>query len=602
MWRVQLGADTRTRAEPLSVPSCLQRPLTVLLTSVGNEALPGFGHDLRLRAPTWRLIGTDMRDDPTRTRRCDAFHRVPARSDPAYLPELLRICQLEQVDLLLPLSTRDQDFFSAPSTQEAIRSALGPVPVVVSDEDAVARANTKIALFECMGADSALLPPSRVVDGPDQALAALKELCAEHGAALLKADQGTGAQGMLRVGRPGADAAPAEDALWLSIERAQQELSAEQGAGSGLWPRQVVAYLPGAEYSVDVLCDAGEVLAGVVRLRLASRGGLATDSVVVADADVMEAARAVVRATRLSYVANVQFRRDASGAPRLLEVNPRIPGTIGLSVNGGLNLPLAAMCQALGEKLPLPEPSLGLRALRHGDVLYTLHRFGAQPGADHEHCGALPELIEGDEPTFVLWDLDGTLVRLQVGLDDISAWKQSLQERFEDFGWTGGWSPLLPSLEAALEQAADQLSDQQAEELRQQCYSDLDQWEEAALRGVLVADEVVRLLTDLSRCELHMALVSNNGPLAVGRGLSALDEHLSAIGAGTTGLSAVVARGPGLRAKPCEDMFVAALRLLERQHGEAARIVCVGDAPGDLDAAAALHRSIGLPVDFLGIH
>jgi phosphoglycolate phosphatase-like HAD superfamily hydrolase len=340
----------------------------------------------------------------------------------------------------------------------------------------------------------------------------------------------------------------------------------------------------------------------VVRLRLASRGGLATDSVVVDDADVMDAAHAVVRATGLSYVANVQFRRDASGAPRLLEVNPRIPGTIGLSVNAGLNLPLAAMCQALGEKLPLPEPQVGLRAIRHGDVLYTLHRFGAQPGAGHEHCGALPELIEGDEPTFVLWDLDGTLVRLQVGLDDIAVWKQSLQERFESFGWTGGWSPLLPSLEAALEQAAGQLSDQQAEELRQQCYLELDQWEAAALRGVSVVHEVVRLLTDLSRCELHMALVSNNGPMAVARGLSILDEHLSAIGAGTTGFSALLARGPGLRAKPCDDMFVESVRLLERQHGEASRIVCIGDAPGDLAAAAALHVSTGLPVDYLGIH
>ena len=119
------------------------------------------------------------------------------------------------------------------------------------------------------------------------------------GAALLKEDRGTGAQGMLRVGRPGADAAPAEDAQWLSIERAKQELSAEQREGRGSWPRQVVAYLPGSEYSVDVLCDAGDVLAGVVRLRLASRGGLATDSVVVDDADVRDAAHAVVRRPRV---------------------------------------------------------------------------------------------------------------------------------------------------------------------------------------------------------------------------------------------------------------------------------------------------------------
>ena len=589
------------RTESLAAPPCLQRPLTVLLTSVGNEALPGFGGDLRRRAPSWRLIGTDMCEHHGRTILCDAFHLVPPRREASYLPELIRICKAEGVGLLVPLSTRDQDYFSEASVQAALREALGAVEIVVSDEAAVARANRKIALFDCLGDDSDLLPENRVVNDPASALAALADLCAKHGAALLKDDEGTGAAGMLRVGSPSRDAAPATDAQWLSIERAKQQLSDEQRAGHGAWPRQVVAYLPGEEYSVDVLCAAGKVLAAVVRLRLASRGGLATDAVVVDAPDVLAAAGAVAVAAGLSFVANVQFRRDASGAPRLLEVNPRIPGTIGLTVNAGLNLPLAAMCQALGERLPLPEPRWGLRAMRHGGVLYSLHRFDRAPATGYEHCGDLLELIEGDEPTAVIWDLDGTLVRLQVGLEDIAGWKRALQERFACFGWSGGWSPLLPSLEGALREAAAQLSEQDAADLRRHCYAELEAWESAALRGVSVVPDVARLLTDLSRCELHMALVSNNGPTAADRGLAALSEHLSALGAGTTGISTVVTRGPNLRAKPCDDMYREALRLLERQHGEVSRVVCIGDSPGDLAAAAALHQSSGLPVDFLGI-
>ena len=496
----------------------------------------------------------------------------------------------------MPLSTRDQDYFSDPQ----VRAALGALPVVISTAEAVARANTKIALFEAVGEDSGLLPIGQVVHNPDEAIAVLRSLVAEHGAALLKQDEGTGGQGMLRVGRPASDPAPVADAQWLSIERATALLDDEQRSGGGLWPRQAVAYLPGEEYSVDVLCDQGEVLAGLVRLRRASRGGLATDSETVSAPGVLDAARQVVACAGLSYVNNVQFRRDAQGAPRLLEVNPRIPGTIGLTVQAGLNLPLAACCLALGERLSLPEPELGLRAIRHGEVLYTLRRLGGGAEASSEFTpGSLTDLIAGEDEVFVLWDLDGTLVNLDVQLSEIASWKEQLQDRFEPFGWTDGWSPLLPSLEAALALSAASLAEDEAQALCEEVYARLDEWETAALRGVEVVAPVVELLTALSRCEVHLALVSNNGPGAVARGLAALDEYLTAIGAGTSGLSAVVSRAAGLAAKPAGDMLVEAVRQLERQHGEASRVVYIGDSPGDLEASRALCEASGLPVDFL---
>jgi phosphoglycolate phosphatase-like HAD superfamily hydrolase len=308
----------------------------------------------------------------------------------------------------------------------------------------------------------------------------------------------------------------------------------------------------------------------------------------------------VVACAGLSYVNNVQFRRDAQGDPRLLEVNPRIPGTIGLTVQAGLNLPLAACCLALGERLSLPEPELGLRAIRHGEVLYTLRRFGrGDESSSASTPGSLTDLIVGEDPVFVLWDLDGTLVKLDVPLREIATWKEQLQVRFEPFGWTGGWSPLLPSLEAALALAAASLADDEAQALCTDVYARLDEWEAAAVRDVEVVVGVVELLTVLSRCEVHMGLVSNNGPAAVALGLAVLDEHLTALGSGTTGLSAVVCRAPGRAAKPAGDPLAEAVRQLERQHGEPMRVVYIGDSPGDLAASRALFESSGLPVDFL---
>jgi carbamoyl-phosphate synthase large subunit len=52
-------------------------------------------------------------------------------------------------------------------------------------------------------------------------------------------------------------------------------------------------------------------------------------------------------------VANVQLRRAADGTPSLLEINPRFPGALPLTIAAGVDMPSYVLDLALG--LPLPE-------------------------------------------------------------------------------------------------------------------------------------------------------------------------------------------------------------------------------------------------------
>lgn len=368
----------------------LDSPRTLLLTSVGNEAIHGFVDALRSAAPKWRLIGTDLRPDAAGLYRCDAAHTVPRTTSEPYIPALLDLCRAYNVDLLVPLSTRDQDFFSQPHIQAAL-----PCPVMVSDAQAVATANDKLALFEAMAHRPDLLPEYTAVHDPAGALQALHDLCAEHGAALLKGPGGTGGAGMLCVGTPPQELAPAAGRRWWPLERIErllQRLEPEDFTAlspdlasliQGPWPRMAVAYLPGQEYSVDMLSHQGHCLGGVVRLRHAAVGGLATVAQTVQEPDVYQAASDVLEATGLSYTNNIQFRRDAQGLPRLLEINPRFPGTIGLTVASGLNLPLASFCMAMGAPPePLPEPQIGVRVMRYHGSVFTQETAAANGPQD----------------------------------------------------------------------------------------------------------------------------------------------------------------------------------------------------------------------------
>jgi carbamoyl-phosphate synthase large subunit len=117
--------------------------------------------------------------------------------------------------------------------------------------------------------------------------------------------------------------------------------------------------LPGEEYSIDVLADAaGRVIASVPRLRARVDSGVSVGGRTVRDAELESFGRAVAEATGITFVANVQCKRDAAGRPALLEVNPRMPGTLGLTIASGVDMPRLALDSLRGQPVPA---ALGFR-------------------------------------------------------------------------------------------------------------------------------------------------------------------------------------------------------------------------------------------------
>ncbi|HEY0261229.1 MAG TPA: ATP-grasp domain-containing protein [Lacisediminihabitans sp.] len=116
----------------------------------------------------------------------------------------------------------------------------------------------------------------------------------------------------------------------------------------------VQEHLPGDEFSVDVLADAqGLIVAAVPRTRTRVDSGVSIAGRTVRDPDLEATAGAAASAIGLVGVANVQLRYDCDGRPALLEVNPRFPGAMPLTIAAGVDMPSLALDLALG--LPLPE-------------------------------------------------------------------------------------------------------------------------------------------------------------------------------------------------------------------------------------------------------
>ncbi|PKD78415.1 ATP-grasp domain-containing protein, partial [Escherichia coli] len=92
-------------------------------------------------------------------------------------------------------------------------------------------------------------------------------------------------------------------------------------------------YLPGPEFSVDILADKGEILAAVGRRK---EGAI---QYLVNEGSAWELACDCARVMKADGLVNVQTRNDVNGNPVLLETNMRPSGGVGYTLHSGVNLP-----------------------------------------------------------------------------------------------------------------------------------------------------------------------------------------------------------------------------------------------------------------------
>lgn len=175
----------------------------------------------------------------------------------------------------------------------------------------------------------------------------------------------------------------------------------------------VMEYLGGAEFSVDVLAEAGEVKAmvcrrkplnGRIRIDGTSRTELVaegTSQLMAREPEVEAMVRLLVAHFQLGGLINVQFRCRAQRPeqPCLLEINGRMSGGLPYVGLSGLNLPLLAVKAALrgaGDPWPeMPEPRLPLRVQERSEM-FVMPDLSTPPAshwlacADHHFEARLP--------------------------------------------------------------------------------------------------------------------------------------------------------------------------------------------------------------------
>jgi predicted ATP-grasp superfamily ATP-dependent carboligase len=127
--------------------------------------------------------------------------------------------------------------------------------------------------------------------------------------------------------------------------------------------------------------------------------------------DIVKAARRLVLEIGLEGCSFVEFRRDADGQPVLMEINPRVPGSLALAVACGIDMPTLMHRWAVG--LPVPQVRdyrVGRRMHWFVGDVWSLHAAVALGGLDAPPKGqAVREFLAtvarpGHVPATFTWD------------------------------------------------------------------------------------------------------------------------------------------------------------------------------------------------------
>jgi carbamoyl-phosphate synthase large subunit len=117
-------------------------------------------------------------------------------------------------------------------------------------------------------------------------------------------------------------------------------------------------FLPGVEYTVDVLCDMSKKpIVAVPRIRLQTKAGISTKGRVVRDADLEITCMNVARDVGIRGPCCIQMKESSKEQLQLIEINSRLGGGTIFSTLAGANFPAMIMDMLQGNKIEPPKIS-----------------------------------------------------------------------------------------------------------------------------------------------------------------------------------------------------------------------------------------------------
>jgi carbamoyl-phosphate synthase large subunit len=341
--------------------------ITVIITGAGAPGAPGVIKSLRENGErSIRVVGVDASSEAVGFRLADTGYQIPMANAPDFIDRLLKIAIQEKADVILPLVTSELEMLSL--NKDKFQNA--GVIVSVSDYYPLKIANNKGKLLTYMKDKGLSVPRFSIVKSKQEFVKAVKELGYPDEPICFKPVQANGSRGFRII-----DSKINRYRLLFEMKPTSTYITLDEITSifdeTEIFPQLIVMeYLPGKEYSIDLLVDHGRSLYTIPRRRDAMNGGISIKGEIVKEYEVIDYCNEIVQSLGLHGNIGIQVKRAKNNIPLILEINPRIQGTIVHCTGAGVNLPYYAVKMALQEEIPRVNVRWNSKMLRYWNEVF----------------------------------------------------------------------------------------------------------------------------------------------------------------------------------------------------------------------------------------
>jgi hypothetical protein len=235
------------------------------------------------------------------------------------------VCKAQNIDFILPMSTQE---LMPLSMMEYHGDGFDKAKAIVSEPGPLATAIDKGALYDFFKGQE-FIPDYVIVTDVDHLGTLVYEMFEQHNHLLfMKPCMSNGSRGLYKL------------VEWIELDLDNKSPSYNEIAFDGrlmmtlansLWDRLLISeFLEGREWSVDVVRKKNGFFFGVCRVRAEVRSGICMKGFIEENTYLLGMCKHIMDSLGLEYNVNLQFIETESGF-MLLEINPRVSGTIALS-------------------------------------------------------------------------------------------------------------------------------------------------------------------------------------------------------------------------------------------------------------------------------
>lgn len=289
----------------------------VLIPGAGGAAGIGAIKSLKLVHYSGKVIATDLNPLSAGLYLADRGYVVPAADDTNFLSSVVEIIHNDDVEVIFP--TSGFDILPYSQNKEMLRD-LGVTPVI-SDYDVIESCTDKLKFYSLLKNHFELPFTSSDTSEMDDFPCIIKPI------------HGKGSRNVF-------------------LCRDIHELTRISLKYDGMLVQE---YLPGTEYTVDVMSDLdGCALFAIPRERIEVKSGICSKGRIVNDKQLIQISMDLTNHLGLIGPSCVQMKLDSHGLPKILEVNPRMGGATIMATYAGANFPKIIIDLVKGKDIVLP--------------------------------------------------------------------------------------------------------------------------------------------------------------------------------------------------------------------------------------------------------